>query len=113
MLRCRPVDGRLPRLHEGACRRSWHVPGAPRQAHGADPTSLTTTKRVTSMAEWTNSEDRRSAARAEYEHIMTTPSPDPTGAYIEAGVIGFVFGEMWRRGVLTPRDRRWITLSCV
>jgi 4-carboxymuconolactone decarboxylase len=35
------------------------------------------------------------------------------GAYIESGVIGFVFGEMWRRGVLTPRDRRFITLSCV
>jgi 4-carboxymuconolactone decarboxylase len=34
-------------------------------------------------------------------------------AYINAGVIGFVFGEMWRRGILTPRDRRWITLSCV
>lgn len=34
-------------------------------------------------------------------------------AYIDSGVIGFVFGEMWRRGVLTPRDRRWITLACV
>ena len=65
------------------------------------------------MTEWNNSEERRADARAEYEHIMTTPSPDPIGAYIEAGVIGYVFGEMWRRGVLTPRDRRWITLSCV
>ena len=44
---------------------------------------------------------------------MTTGSPDPSGAYIESGVIGYVFGEMWRRGVLTPRDRRWITLTCV
>src|SRR3954464_4366425 len=34
-------------------------------------------------------------------------------AYIDAGVIGFVFGEMWRRGVLAARDRRWITLTCV
>jgi 4-carboxymuconolactone decarboxylase len=65
------------------------------------------------MSEWSTSEERRAAARAEYEHIMTTPSPEPSGAYIEAGVIGFVFGEMWRRGVLTPRDRRWITLTCV
>jgi len=65
------------------------------------------------MAEWSNSDGRRADARAEYERIMTTPSPDPSGAYIEAGVIGYVFGEMWRRGVLTPRDRRWITLSCV
>ncbi len=65
------------------------------------------------MSNWTDRDARRAAARSEYEHIMTTPGPDPVSAYIEAGVIGFVFGEMWRRGVLTPRDRRWITLSCV
>ncbi|MHB8465578.1 MAG: carboxymuconolactone decarboxylase family protein [Acidimicrobiales bacterium] len=65
------------------------------------------------MTEWTNRDERQAAARAEYERIMTTPSPDPIGAYIDAGVIGFVFGEMWRRGVLTARDRRLITLSCV
>jgi 4-carboxymuconolactone decarboxylase len=65
------------------------------------------------MTKWSNRGERQADARAEYEHIMTTPSPDPMNAYIDAGVIGFVFGEMWRRGVLTPRDRRWITLSCV
>jgi 4-carboxymuconolactone decarboxylase len=65
------------------------------------------------MSEFTDADDRRALARAEYERIMTTPSPDPTGAFIESGVIGFVFGEMWRRGVLTARDRRFITLSCV
>ena len=65
------------------------------------------------MSEWSTREERRAVARAEYEHIMTTPSPDPSGAYIETGVIGYVFGEMWRRGVLTPRDRRFITLACV
>lgn len=65
------------------------------------------------MAEWATREERRAVARAEYEHIMGSASPDPAGAYLEAGVIGYVFGEMWRRGVLTPRDRRWITLTCV
>lgn len=65
------------------------------------------------MAEWTNREERLAIARAEYEHIMTTPSPEPVGAYIESGTIGYVFGEMWRRGVLSARDRRWITLTCV
>jgi 4-carboxymuconolactone decarboxylase len=65
------------------------------------------------MAEWTNRDERRAAAQAEYARIMTTPAPDATGAYVDAGVIGFVFGEMWRRGVLTARDRRWITLTCV
>lgn len=65
------------------------------------------------MPEWNTREERQALARAEYEHIMTTPSPEPSGAYIESGVIGYVFGEMWRRGVLTPRDRRFITLACV
>jgi 4-carboxymuconolactone decarboxylase len=65
------------------------------------------------VSEWASSEERRADACAEYERIMTTGSPDPAGAYLEAGVIGYVFGEMWRRGVLTARDRRWITLSCV
>lgn len=66
-----------------------------------------------SESEWKDPEARRADARAEYERIMTSVSPDPMGAFIETGVIGFVFGEMWRRGVLTPRDRRFITLSCV
>ena len=66
-----------------------------------------------SASEWTDRDARQADARAEYEKIMTTPGPDPTGAYIDVGVIGFVFGEMWRRGVLTQRDRRFITLSCV
>src|SRR3954467_12026951 len=65
------------------------------------------------MSEWATSAERQAAARECYEHINTTPSPPDMGAYINAGVIGFVFGEMWRRGVLTPRDRRWITLCCV
>ena len=65
------------------------------------------------VSEWNDREERQADARAEYERIMTTPSPDPMGAFIETGVIGFVFGEMWRRGVLTARDRRLITLSCV
>jgi 4-carboxymuconolactone decarboxylase len=65
------------------------------------------------VSEWTDRDERQRVAAAEYEHIMTTPAPPAMGAYIDAGVIGFVFGEMWRRGVLTPRDRRWITLACV
>jgi len=65
------------------------------------------------VSEWTNRDDRQADAKAQYEHIMTTPAPPTIGAYIDADVIGFVFGEMWRRGVLTPRDRRWVTLACV
>jgi 4-carboxymuconolactone decarboxylase len=66
-----------------------------------------------SESEWANREERRVVAQAQYAHIMTTPAPPPISAYVESGVIGFVFGEMWRRGVLTPRDRRWLTLAGV
>lgn len=65
------------------------------------------------MSEFKDAEERRAKAVDEYVHINTTPAPGPMGAFIETGVIGFVFGEMWRRGVLTPRDRRFITLCCV
>ncbi len=65
------------------------------------------------VSEWADRDERQRVAMAEYEHVMRSPAPAPIGAYIESGVIGFVFGEMWRRGVLTPRDRRWITLACV
>lgn len=65
------------------------------------------------MIEWADREARQADAKAEYERIMTTSGPEPMGAFLEAGVIGFVFGEMWRRDGLTPRDRRLITLSCV
>jgi 4-carboxymuconolactone decarboxylase len=68
---------------------------------------------IGAVTDWSTREERQAIARAEYERIMTAPSPDPMGAYIEAGVIGYVFGEMWRRGVLTARDRRFVTLSCV
>jgi len=65
------------------------------------------------VVEWMNRDERQAAAREEYERINTTPSPPVMSAYIDAGVLGYVFGEMWRRGVLTARDRRWITLACV
>jgi 4-carboxymuconolactone decarboxylase len=65
------------------------------------------------MTEWKDRDERQRVAQAEYEHIMTVPAPPPIGAYVDGGVIGFVFAEMWRRGVLTPRDRRWLTLACV
>ena len=59
------------------------------------------------------SEERLAAARASYEEVMTFPGPDPTKPYYDAGVVGFVFGEMWPRPGLSRRDRRWITLACV
>lgn len=65
------------------------------------------------MSEWIDRDERQRVAMTAYEHVMCAPAPAPISAYVDSGVIGFVFGEMWRRGVLTPRDRRWITLACV
>ena len=65
------------------------------------------------MTNWKTSEERQASARARFEEVMTTPAGPGTSAYTSAGVVGFVFGEMWQRGVLTERDRRWITLTCV
>jgi 4-carboxymuconolactone decarboxylase len=44
---------------------------------------------------------------------MTTPGPPPIKPYYDAGVVGFVFGEMWTRPGLSRRDRRFVTLACV
>lgn len=57
--------------------------------------------------------ERLRAARASYEEVMTYPGPEPVKPYYEAGVVGFVFGEMWTRRGLNRRDRRWTTLACV
>jgi 4-carboxymuconolactone decarboxylase len=63
---------------------------------------------------WTSRDERRADAQEEYLAVMTMSGPKaPTHAYYEAGVIGFVFGEMWPRSGLTRKERRWVTLSCV
>jgi 4-carboxymuconolactone decarboxylase len=58
-------------------------------------------------------EERLEAARSKYLEVMTWPGPETVKPYYEAGVVGFVFGEMWPRPLLGRRDRRWITLACV
>lgn len=41
---------------------------------------------------------------------MTFGGPPPVTPYFEAGILNFVFGEMWHRPGLDERSRRWITL---
>jgi len=45
-----------------------------------------------------------------FRDIMVIPSPPPSEAYFEGGILNFVFGEMWCRPGLDQRGRRWITL---
>ncbi len=68
---------------------------------------------TTISTDHTDRDDRTAAAQAAYHEVMTYPGPDPTKPYYDAGVVGFVFGEMWPRPGLSRRDRRWVTLSCV
>lgn len=43
------------------------------------------------------------------EHMLFG-GPPPATAYFEAGILNFVFGEMWNRPGLDQRSRRWLTL---
>ena len=45
--------------------------------------------------------------------INCVPAVGRTSPYTTAGILNFVFGEVWQRPGLTVRDRRFITLACV
>ena len=47
---------------------------------------------------------------ASFKHNMMFGGPPPQTAYFEAGILNFVFGEMWSRPALDQRARRWLTL---
>lgn len=53
---------------------------------------------------------RHAEGQANFEAVMTFPGPQPTTAYFDAGILNFVFGEMWMRPGLDQRARRWVTL---
>ena len=45
--------------------------------------------------------------------INWVPAPGRTSPYTTAGILNFVFGEVWQRDGLSVRDRRFITVACV
>jgi 4-carboxymuconolactone decarboxylase len=53
---------------------------------------------------------RMSEGSANFKSIMVFPAPPPFTPYFEAGIVNFVFGEMWARPGLDQRARRWVTL---
>ena len=55
-------------------------------------------------------ETRHEEGRNSYEKVMVSRAPPPETAFYEAGIINFVFCEMWTRTQLDQRARRWITL---
>jgi len=48
-----------------------------------------------------------------FADINHVPAPGRTSPYTTAGILNFVFGEVWQRPGLAIRDRRFITLACV
>jgi 4-carboxymuconolactone decarboxylase len=55
-------------------------------------------------------EVRASQGSANFDAVMTFPPGPGITAYLGAGILNFVFGEMWIRPGLDQRSRRWITL---
>lgn len=53
---------------------------------------------------------RHEEGAANYLAVMTTVGPPPMVPYFDAGILNFVFGEMWMRPGLDQRSRRWITM---
>jgi 4-carboxymuconolactone decarboxylase len=58
-------------------------------------------------------QQRLTEGAANYLAVMTMPAPRPNTPYFEAGILNFVFSEMWMRPGLDQRSRRWITLVSV
>jgi 4-carboxymuconolactone decarboxylase len=53
---------------------------------------------------------RLEQGRSGFQDVMVFGGPPPVTAYFEAGILNFVFGEMWMRPGLDQRARRWLTL---
>ena len=45
--------------------------------------------------------------------VMTRPYDRGSSPYNEAGLLDFLFADIWNRPGLSRRDRRWVTLACV
>jgi 4-carboxymuconolactone decarboxylase len=53
---------------------------------------------------------RHTEGQANFKTVMCFGGPPPRTAYFDAGIVNFVFGEMWMRPGLDQRSRRWLTL---
>jgi 4-carboxymuconolactone decarboxylase len=56
---------------------------------------------------------RRALGRQVYEQVMLTEAPSDDSPFAGAGLLDFVFAEVWSRPGLSRRDRRFVTLACV
>jgi 4-carboxymuconolactone decarboxylase len=57
--------------------------------------------------------ERQARGAACWVDVMTFPAPPPNEPYTDAGILNFVFGEMWDRPGLGRKARRFVTMACV
>jgi 4-carboxymuconolactone decarboxylase len=57
--------------------------------------------------------ERRERGKASWRSVMEFGPPEPAEPYTDAGILNFVFGEMWDRPGLDRVSRRYVTLACV
>jgi 4-carboxymuconolactone decarboxylase len=58
-------------------------------------------------------DDRKATGERRYREVMVSDAPPPMSPYLDKGVVDSVFGELWDRGGITRKERRFITLACV
>jgi 4-carboxymuconolactone decarboxylase len=56
--------------------------------------------------------ERRRRAEAVFREVMTVPFDAPATPFSDAGLLDFVFADVWGRPGLSRRDRRLVTLTC-
>ena len=57
--------------------------------------------------------ERQARGAACWVSVMTFPPPPPDVPYTSAGILNFVFGEMWDRPGLARKARRFVTVAAV
>jgi 4-carboxymuconolactone decarboxylase len=57
--------------------------------------------------------ERQARGAACWVDVMTFPAPPPNEPYTDAGILNFVFGEMWDRPGLGRKARRFVTMASV
>lgn len=62
------------------------------------------------LVDW---DERLDAGRETFLEVNGIPAPITNTPYRNSGIVGFVFGHLWRRPALNHRERRFITVPCV
>ena len=56
---------------------------------------------------------RTQGGEQEFADVNFVPAPPRGIPYFEAGILRYVFGDLWKRPGLSRRDRRFVTVPCV